>query len=354
MNETTTKLTAAQRASLFAQATRQNRHMLPKQTTKTEASSLTFSLPKARLLSSILVNVEAKVKLTGSTSGTYKGSVADMHSLIRRWSLDLNNGFSPYVISGRSLYYLNLLNGNTSLSDITGENLKDDCVSLAITTTGASSTVKFAVELSVALNERDAVGYVLLQNNETNVELRADIGAVKDAIKVTSGTSVELEELSITPMITTFSIPASADAFPDLSVLKLVNSRNDSFVGSGQHEIKLPTGTIYRRFFVRFTDEDGNPFSDSSFNGNIELLFNTADINYSISPEAIRTLNRQQLGFELPTGVYAFDLTYQGVPNYGGTRDYIDSERLTSFSMRFNTTKSGRAELVTETLARLQ
>lgn len=349
------QLTAAQRAALFAQATRQNMHMLAKQTAKSDATTLQFSLPKARLLSGILVNVEAKVKMTG-TAGTYKCSIADVHSLIRRWSLDLNNGFSPYTVGGRELYLLNLIDGNTALSDVTANNavLSNEIVSFPISTSGITTSVKFAVFLRTTLNERDAVGLVLLQNDQTNVTLSADIANITDALKVTAGTTAELVEMTIAPMISTFSIPASSDAFPDLSVLKIVNSRNDAFVGEGQHVIRMATGTIYRRFLVRFTDDDGNVLTDANFNGNLELIFNTADINYSISAEALRTLNRMWYGFELPKGVYVFDFTYQGFPNYGGTRDYIDSERLTEFTLRFNTTKGGRAQIVTECLARLQ
>ena len=50
---------------------------------------------------------------------------------------------------------------------------------------------------------------------------------------------------------------------------------------------------------------------------------------------------------------YVVDLSYQGVLNMGGTRDYIDSEKLTEFSIRFNAKTAGTCEIITETLARL-
>lgn len=350
------KLTASQRASLFAQATRQNMQMLPSQSTNVGATTLQFSLPKARLLSSILVNLEMTIKVKDSTSSFISCNIADLHSIIRRWSLDLNNGFSPFVIGGKELYFLNLLRGNKGLAELPltkGQymDIVSDSIKIPCSADGTSSTFKFAVELPVTLNDRDSIGLILLQNEQTNVTLSADVANVSDVI---GGTDIELEKLTLSPMITTYSIPASADAFPDLSVLKLVNGRNDSFVGSGQHIIKLSTGTIYRRMLFRLVDENGEPFTEDNINGDIQLVFNQADVPYSISATALRTLNRMQLGYDLPNGVYFFDFAYQGIVNMGGTRDYIDSEGLSEFWIRFNSDKGGRFELVTECLARLQ
>lgn len=337
------RLTASQRAAYFAQMTRQNLQMLPKQTTANEASTLQFNLPKARLLASIVVNCQLTFTCTGS--GSYAIETPTVHDFVRRWSLDLNNGFSPYTVGGRELYYMNLLNGSSGLSDITAQS--------SVKTDGTDNVVNFAVQLSTALNPRDAIGLVLLQNDSTNVTLTADLNTIADVFKK-DGLIFKFKEFSATPCVETFSIPASADAFPDLSVLKIVNSRNDSFVGAGQHIIRLSTGTIYRRMLFRLTDENGEPLKESDIVSDIQLVFNQADINYSVSAEALRTINQMQLGYRLPDGVYAFDFSYQGICNLGGSRDFIDTEALTEFWIKFSTNKSGRCELVTETLARLQ
>lgn len=349
-------LTASQRAANFAQATRQNMQMLASQSTNVGATSLQFNLPKARLLASILVNVELKVNATGTGSIPYR--VEDIHNIIRRWSLDLNNGFSPFVIGGKELYFLNLLRGNKGLAEMMYDgksyaDIRSHTLSITADTTGHENTIKFAVELPVTLNDRDSVGLILLQNEQTNVQLVADIGNIGDCIH-DDDIDVEMVSLKLTPMITTYSIPASAEAFPDLSVLKLVNSRQDSFVGAGQHIIKLSTGTIYRRMLFRLTDENGNAFDTKDINGDIQLVFNQADVPYSINAETLRTLNRMWLGYELPFGLFMFDFSYQGIANMGGTRDYIDSANVSEFWIRFNSTKGGKFELVTETLARLQ
>ena len=88
--------------------------------------------------------------------------------------------------------------------------------------------------------------------------------------------------------------------------------------------------------------------------GNIEIVFNQADVNYNISPDMLRAINTKDLGFELPKGVYIFDFSSGGnITNYGGTRDYIDTEKLTEFWIRTTTTATGSVKVVSECLARL-
>ena len=55
-----------------------------------------------------------------------------------------------------------------------------------------------------------------------------------------------------------------------------------------------------------------------------------------------------------PKGVYIFDFSSGGnITNYGGTRDYIDTEKLTEFWIRTTTTTTGSVKVVSECLARL-
>ncbi len=309
----TKELTALQRAQMFAMSTRQNWHMLAKQTTNNMPGTLQFNLPKARLLSGLFVSI----KLTG-------GDI----SSIRRLSLDLNNGFAPFVVSGEELQMYNHI-------DLNPLNFP-----AWATKEGDGETI-YNFYMPCTTNPRDPIGLILLQNDQTNVTLNIDfgIGATKAEVKV---------------MTETFSIPADVNAYPDLSVLKLVNGRSDSLPAIGQQRIQLTTGTIYRKIAIKLVDENGAPMSLDDLNGNIQLVFNQADINYSVDPEMLKMWNEKQLGAELPDGVFVFDFSNSGgLPNLGGTRDYIDSANLTEFWLEFNTAKKGKCIIVTETLARL-
>lgn len=329
-------LTAQARAQLFAMATRQNMQMLATQTVTSTPNTVQFTLPKARLLAGLYVHIKA---YTSSDP-----AIEDMnaHKLIRRISLDLNNGFAPFVVSGMECAAYNLVDLNTKNAMERSAKYDSD---------GVGDFIALNYHLPVTTNPRDPIGLILLQNDQTNVTLNIDLGMLSETGAESDCT---LNKVEVMVMAETFSIPANANAYPDLSVLKLVNGRKDSLPSEGQQVIKLATGTIYRKLLFMLTDENGVPMTAKDITSNIELVFNQADINYSINAEMLRELNAKEFGCYLPEGLYVFDFSNSGgLPNLGGTRDFIDSANLTEFWLRFNTTKKGKCEIVTETLARL-
>ncbi len=349
------QLSAQERAAMFGTATRQNYQMLPAQQVTQENSTVEFTLPKARLLSKILLNVEAvaTLKSKGTAIPTHDFSP---YTLLRRVSLDLNNGFSPFIVSGRDLIQYNMLRLNPNVLFPSPTPRGMNYIESGASAEGKDAKIKFTVELPVTLNPRDPVGLVLLQNAETSVTLTVDVATLANAYVPNKSNADEVlfKSMKVTPMIEAFNIPPVPQAFPDISTLKLVSSKSDIFAGNGQNIVKLNTGTIYRKLILFFEDKDGKPLKDLDFQGNIELVFNQADIPYSVKPEMLAHINHSQLGYPLPDGMYAFDFTNQGIPNLGGSRDFIDTERLTEFWLRFSTQKEGKVTIVSENLSRLR
>lgn len=348
------QVSAQERAMYFAQATRQTYQTLPTQKADGESSTLQFNIPKARLLSKIILEVEAVATLK-STATTIAKAAMTPYGVLRRISLDLNNGFSPFIVSGKELFLYSLNRLNPDVLNVQDNIRGVNYVENVAAAEGKDAKIKFQIVLPVTLNDRDAVGLVLLQNSETNVTLTVDVGYLKDAytLNSASGDTVTFKSMTVTPLVETYTVPPADIARPDLSVLKIVQSKADTFAGNGQNIVKLNTGTIYRKMVMYFEDEQGNPFKDTDFNGNIELVFNTADVPISIKPSILSAKNHSDLGYTLPEGVYVFDWSNQGIPNLGGTRDYIDTERLTEFWVRFSSTKGGKLTVVPETLSRL-
>lgn len=326
------QLTAQQRAQLFAMSTRQNFQMLAKQTATVTPNTLQFTLPKARLLGGLYMSVEIVLPKSETLAGD-----TEVAKIIRRISLDLNNGFAPFVLSGRQCQMYNHV-------DIHAEYLKAWQVREI-----SESIYELNFFLPCTTNPRDPIGLILLQNDQTNVTLTIDLANASEI-----GLASDVSKVDIKVMTETFSIPANANAYPDLSVLKLVNGRTDSLPTAGQQIIKMTTGTIYRKIIFRIFDEDGHPMTSDDITSPIELVFNQADINYSVDPHMLQMVNAKQLGSEPEEGLYMFDFSSGGgLVNLGGTRDFIDSANLTEFWIRFTTQKKGKVEIVTETLARL-
>jgi len=326
------QITAAQRAQNFAAATRQNLHMLPSKTLVNLGESVQFNYPKARLLGKTFVKVEVALKNAVSKSFT---KATTPYEIIRRISLSLNNGFEPFVVSGRDLALLNMVRMNETKN-------------LASAVTDAEGKYSFMIELENTLNQRDASSLILLQNESTQVTLSIDLATSTEAIVEGS----ELVSCKITPMLQTWTIPNYTDAFPDLSVIKLTKSRTTTITGGGEHTEKLDVGTIYRKLVFYFTDENGNGIDIDS---NIELIYNTADTPISIDAKMLRYKNASDFGFEFPKGMYVFDFSgYAGFSQYGGTRDFIDTERLSEFWARFTTSGACKLTVIQENLSRLR
>lgn len=347
-------LTAQQRALLFGASTRQHFQMLGSQTVSGGAQTVNWRVPKARLLQGIKVLFEADVKITGA-SKTFTDDVLAPYRICRRLSVDFNNGFMPVVAGTHELALWNCLRPMPEMifPSKDGSTLCEMKSDLTASTGGTSNKFSFTIDVPLTLNERDPVGMFLAQNAETNIDIVCDIANPSEIIGNESGYTVEITSLKITPMTTTFSIPANANAFPDLSVLKIVDSRTETFAGAGQNHVKLPVGMIYRKMILVLQKNDGSPMLPEDINGNIELVLNTADIPYSISPAMLRAVNKMQNGCAMPDGVYFFDFSYQGVCNYGGSRDYIDTETVSELTLRFNTQDAGKLTLISEKLSRL-
>ena len=359
MSNTATNANAispAERGRAFQMATRQNYHMMAKQTVFTGATNMRFELPKARFLSKILVKFTAKLKITHASETTVPVDEFTPYKLIRNIQLNLNNGFHPFDVGGKELALLNAIRLQPSIIFPQSSNNEGYCYMpiLTASTTGADNEMAFTVEMPVTLNDRDAIGLLLLQATDNLTVLSIDIANGNDVIDNASGYTCEIKEVTAKPMLETFSIPVSPNAYPDLSVLKLVNSRVQQFVGSGQNIVSLPVGTTYRKIAFIVTDENGEPLADSDIEGNIELVFNQADCNYSISADMLRSLNELQLGYPLPKGCYVFDFSNNGIPNYGGTRDFVDSTLLSEMWLRFSTKKGGRINIIYEQIATLK
>lgn len=352
-NPTGSKLSPAQLAANFAQMTRQNWHQLPAISGAADAE-VEFKLPKVRLGSKVRVEVSATLTATHASNTTYVPDAFAPFNLIKKVTVDMNNGFSPFTITGKELYMYSLINhnGETIIPATSGRGKVVQ--PLVASSGGTANAVRFVVDLPLTLNDRDPVGLILLQNEETNVTINLTLGNANSLAPAASGYTFAVSNIVLAPMAETFSIPIVGDAIPDISVLKLVQSKKETINGAGEFTLKLPVGTTYRKLLFFVENASGVGVADSSLTGNIDVVFNQADTPYRIKPSILAAINHEQFGTPLPTGLYAWDFSYQGFPSYGGARDYIDTEKLTEFWVKFNPSVAGQVTAVYETLSRLR
>lgn len=350
------KISPAQRANLFAQATRQNMQMLPSQS-GAASSVISFTLPKVRLLSKIRLYVSCVLTAVEASATAVTPAPFAPYSLLKRVEVSVNNGFAPFITDGKGLYFYNLLRnfGDTvkPYTTATTGRQRNRMGLVSAATTGAANTVQFVVDLPITLNDRDPIGLILLQNEETVVSVNITLGTAADLAPAASGFTFSIGNVTITPMIETFSIPSIPEAFPDLSILKLYQSTSKTIAGAGEVTLPLKVGLNYRKLLVYLEDASGGE-ADSDLSGDIELVMNQADIPYRIKPQVLAAINQEQYGCVLPNGLFVFDFSSgMGLANYGGGRDYIDTERLTEFWVRLQAAAAGTITAYSEMLAQL-
>lgn len=349
------QLSASQRTNIFNLSTRQNYQMLSKKSVAGGSQTIEFEIPKARYLSNLYLKVKAVINIKHATKTDVAIEALEPFRLFDRITLDLNNGFAPYSASGEMIGIYNALsfNGKPVLEN---SGSYRNVAKHTASSTGVDNTLEFCIQLPLTLNKRDTTGLILAQNQTTLINARFDITATglnmfRELDK--TGFTMEIKKVEMEAMTETFSIPSNPNGRPDISAIKLCIGRTDAITAGGQHIIKMVTGSIYRKMIMYITDENGTPIDTDFITSNIEILFNQADVNYSISPSMLRALNNFEYGFELPKGVFVLDFSNNGIPNYGGSRDLIDSGNLSELWVRFSTSAGGKVHVLNETISRL-
>lgn len=348
INQQPVKLSPSQRANLFAQSTRQYKQELPSMTFK-EGQQVSITLPKTRFLSRIFIKVKGTINRKEGVSTNIDNLFYDamndfsIYKILRQIRLSINNGFNPYQIGGKELALYNAITVQCNMGYLP--------VQYENTVESDSFPFCYTLELPITINERDPIGLLMLQNEQTSVTLSVDCGYFAEMEGFISG------DLEITPTLETFSIPQLPEAIPDYSIIKIVNQQVEQGRKVGDNIVKLPVGLTYRKIIMYLTHSDGEPVQHKHIN-NFQLVFNQADTPYNINSDQLRYENEISYG-QLPDGVYVFDFSNQGIANLGGGRDYIDTERLTEFWLKINTNVTGvdtegiNITIIKENLARL-
>ena len=346
------KLSPAQRAKLFMQATRQNIQKVAEKT-GTESTKTSFEIPNARYLSKLIVEVDCTLTATHASETVYVPHEDSPYRFIDRIKFDLNNGFIPIDLSGEALYIYNIMNkGKVNMTNLAGgRNAVNQ--PLVASSGGTANVTKIKVELPLTLNDRDPIGLINLQNKEILANLDVTIGAKADLAPASGGFTFAATVIKIKVSAETFSIPRAVEARPALNVIKLLNEKTETMI-AGENTIKLPVGLSYRR--IGFICYDATPSRqvDSDITSTIDLMINQNDYPYRIDPSLLGMINAGHYGGGLPTGVYVLDFaSMQGLRNLSGGRDYLDTENMTELWLRFTAGTAGTIKVFYEQMSQI-
>lgn len=346
-------MSPAERNANFTRMTRQFWQSEPVVSAQ-PGTSATFDLTKVRLSSKIRVLVEAELTVTHASEKNYVPHPFAPYNLIRNIRVDINNGFSPFICSGADLYAYNLIRPDAYQLERKESGRYKVVQGSQASSAGAKNKISFLADLPFALNDRDPMGMIMTANQATTVSVTLDFADANALGTGQAGFAMSLSNIKVTPMVESFAIPPTPVAMPDTSIIKLVQSTKQSVNGAGQQVVKLTTGYTYRKLAFYITDSNGKGVKDEDLTGYIELILNQADTPYRLTASQLAKINHEQFGFPLPEGLFVLDFSYQGISGLGGTRDYIDTERLTEFWLRFNAPGAGNVQVVYEQLSLLR
>lgn len=348
------KLTTAQRMQFFSALTRKHTHTLPSHTTNLEHDTIEILLPKTRVLAKTYLMFEVDATIAHASEGEFTPlQPYDLLKIIPRINMDVNVGFMPVTLSAVELAMFNTIATHPD-KIIGGGNRLISTDKLTASSAGTKNTYKFVLEIKNTLNDNMLQGLIMLQNQSTSVTIRVDVGKISDILGGQAGYTATLNSVKVTPAITTFTIPVDDRAQPDISILKIMHSKTETFASGGDKTVYIECGHIYRKLIWYFEDTDGLPLTPDKFEGKMELRINTAGTPYSIPAELLQYMNIDEFGQKLPDGMYVFDFSSQSpLIGFGGNRDYIDTGKVTEFTFNFNTPNACKATLISERIARL-
>lgn len=353
MNQTS-QVTDYQRQLNFLANTRQHIQSMPAYS-GAEYAETKFKLDNARYGAFVNVRVEAVLNVKHDTSTSFIPAVFAPYNLIDRVVLDLNNGFSPYSLTGKHLYLYSLLREQSDIMNRKESGQRGlNVMGMSASPTGVDNKISFNLMLPIQLNKRDPIAYIDLQNQQVNATVSVQVGKATKLLESETGYTVALESITFFPHIISYSVPFQPDARLNLNSIKLVQSQTQEFNSAGEKQISLQTGITYRKLVFMIADASGVGIEDRALSGTIDLVLNTADKPIRINPVDLANINIQQYGQPLPQGVYALDFTDQGLVNYGGLRDLYYTNQLTEFWLTFNAPSAGSIDIVSERISPLR
>ena len=347
--------------AIFSSLTRKHVHKLASKSVG-ESSNVQWEIPKNRYLSKIRLMVEGTFTVTHATETTWTSKAFAPQRFVNNINLNINNGFSPFKTTGIGAYLMNLVNPrNTGYSTqaTSATSRANNILTGVASSGGTSNTLKFTLELPLCINNRDYMGIINAGDPTTNIILEIDSGTILDLFATTTGFSISSIAITATPVVETLSIPDNPltpknprTHLLDLSLIKLVHSQSKTISASGEEIINLPRGTTYRKLIV-YAHASNTGLTDAEIS-RFQIALNQADTIFDATGKQLGSINEIELGDALPAGVWVFDFTYQGNPNYGGTRDYIDSESLNEFWMKLQFETSASLNYYYETIAKMK
>ncbi len=303
----------------FETATRRKVIQLPALTRPTGGGTVQQQLPKTGLLAMLILSI------SGSVAGTLSAPNAlGMASIVKRVRLTANSGIDLINVSGAGYLY-----GVVEMLDL------ENSLVAAVTSARAAvtaTTFDISMVFPIALNLRDALGMIMLQNEQTLLTLSVDFEA--DSVVATGATVTATARANLV----VFTVPPKREDWPPLTLIHQILEDQAAVSAAGQYIYTLPRGGIYLQLFhglgIGVAGADG--FDNYQFRVNQSEYLQSSNVGY-LSLEHQMLHGRARPG----GGIYVDFMGSSGLGNYGSARDWLNTALLTDVQSVINATGAG-------------
>lgn len=277
-----------------------------------------IQLPRTGLLARVYLLIR------GSVAGTLTVPNAfGMSSIVRRVRLQANSGVDIFNMSGPGYHHL-----FRDMQELESDSIPNSNGRSAVTAT----TFNVDMVLPVAINQRDPIGLVMLQSEQTTLQLIIDWEA--DATVATGATVTG----TVTPYLELFTVPVDQNDWPPLTIIHQVLEDQAAIPAAGEFDYIWPRGNTY----LQVIHGAGFAVAGADNWTRAQLRLNQSDYLLDLTPN-FRDLEWQYTRLTLPRpGVIPFDLLGSaGLGVYDKTRDVINSALVTDLTTVLQASAAG-------------
>lgn len=309
----------------WPQNTRKKQIPLPsKTTTATTGETLSWDIPKTGILAALSLIITGTVTGTPSTPNALGQS-----NLLTRTRLIGNAGINLIDISGPGYHY-----GMRDMVELLGDPVPQS--------DGRSVVASGAIDLSeyfpLALNSRDPLGAILLQNEDTQLRLEVEVAALTALANDYTALS-----LTVVPELDIFTVPTDPKDWPSFDFAMTISEESQSVSGAGEVTWNWPRGNIYAQVCHLLGIGASGADAWSAY----KLRVNQSDYIYDTTPAGLTRRVSRYRGKTRVAGTIPIDLLAEsGMGNYGSGRDMIDSRRLTDIASVITATSAATLRTV--------
>lgn len=310
----------------FEAATRQNLRPI-NQMDFVAGGRVAQSLPRVGYLARIYLHFSGvnTVTLNAATAALSPKGPWNLWSRLR---VQANQGTDIYNVSGHGSYLLDLLSmyrRDPQASPDRAAAYAGSYLYSAGVAAGANNW-EFGLCIPIVPNERDMAGILLLQSEMLTTQLVIEysqmFGLTFDfPVTVTGGATAVMTAATTYPEIEIFTVPANAADQPPLTTLHQTIELIQPIASTGDQVVNLLRANTYMKL-IHVVEANGA--LDTADVGRLQFKYNNSETPYDLTLRHQLQLQRRRYGADLPAGTFVWDFFHQGLPNFGGGRDFVD------------------------------